>query len=167
MTSTFRAWLMIGYMLGLSEQERRDFAANLIDSAEILFQRYALKNVYHNMVRGRIMAQSLAMLAAWDDDPRAQELYPGLKKELEDFFEVTGDDAPLDDMEGRGLYMGGWPESFDYDRHGSYYAMINLLGWRSAGLARLFKRQHLLAGQDRALCLLHFPGRQVYPAPRG
>ena len=119
---------------GLSEEERKEYAANLIDSAEILFQRYALKNVYHNMVRGRIMSQSLAMLAAWDVDPRAKDLYPGLNRELEDFYEVTGDGAPLNDMEGRGLFMGGWPESFDYDRHGSYYAMINLLGWRSAGL---------------------------------
>ena len=149
---------------GLSDQERKKFAANLIDGAQVLFKRYALKNVYHNMVRGRIMAQSLAMLAAWDDDPRAKELYPGLKQELEDFYEVTGDGAPLDDMEGRGLYMGGWPESFDYDRHGSYYAMINLLGWRSAGLKDYFTSSNYWRDKIGRFVYSTFPdGKYILP----
>jgi len=118
----------------LSDQERSQFAARLIESARATARRYRLTTVYHNMCRGRNMGQGLAMLAAWDDDPAAKELLPTVEAELQEFLKILGDGVPVSDMAGRAGYGGGWPEGYDYDRHGSFYALQLLLAWRSAGL---------------------------------
>ncbi|MEA2063060.1 MAG: carboxypeptidase regulatory-like domain-containing protein [Gemmatimonadota bacterium] len=118
----------------LSPDERKLYAGKLMESVEALEKRYPMSVVYHNMSRGRNMATGLAMLAAWDDDPRARELFPRVREELQDFLDITGDGVPLPDMAGRASYGGGWAEGYDYDRHGSFFALQLLLGWRSAGL---------------------------------
>ena len=118
----------------LSEPERKRFAARLMDSCEELAKRYRIPTAYHNYCRNRHMGQGFAMLAAWGDDPRAEGLLPPVQKELREFLEILGDDCRLDDMAGRAGYGGGWPEGYDYDRHGALYAIQLLLAWRSAGL---------------------------------
>ncbi|MBW7998152.1 MAG: hypothetical protein FVQ81_16600 [Candidatus Glassbacteria bacterium] len=119
---------------GLSDAERKKYAAGLIESARAVGRRYRIPTVYHNMCRGRNMGQGLAMLAAWEDAPGAAG-YEGLvTRELGEFLELTGDGKQLDDMAGRAGWGGGWPEGYDYDRHGSLYALELLLAWRSCGL---------------------------------
>lgn len=118
----------------LSESERKEFAARLIDSAEELTKRYTIPTVYHNYCRNRHMGQGFAMLAAWGDDSRAEKLLPSVEKELKELLEILGDNCRVDDMAGRAGYGGGWPEGYDYDRHGALYAIQILLAWRSAGL---------------------------------
>ncbi|MBN2288264.1 MAG: heparinase II/III family protein [Candidatus Glassbacteria bacterium] len=118
----------------LSAGERRLFAGKLLESARAVAGRYQIPTVYHNMCRGRNMAQGLAVLAAWEDEPEAEKLFPQVRAELQEFLEVTGDGAAADDMAGRAGYGGGWPEGYDYDRHGAFYALQLLLAWRSAGL---------------------------------
>ena len=118
----------------LSDTERKRFAAGLIESARAVGQRYRIPTAYHNMCRGRNMGQGLAMLAAWEDAPEAAGYEEVVRAELDEFFELTGDGKRLDDMEGRAGWGGGWAEGYDYDRHGSLYALELLLAWRSCGL---------------------------------
>jgi carboxypeptidase family protein/heparinase II/III-like protein len=119
----------------LSGEERKLFAAKLIESARATAKRYLIPTVYHNMCRGRNMGQGMAVLAAWGDNPEAEKLFPTVETELQEFLNITGDGIPVSDMSGRGAYGGGWPEGYDYDRHGSFYAIQLLLAWRSAGIA--------------------------------
>jgi len=140
----------------LSEQERKEFAARLMDSSEQLARRYRIPTAYHNYCRSRHMGQGFAMLAAWGDDPRAEKLCPQVEKELREFLEILGDNCPLDDMAGRAGYGGGWPEGYDYDRHGALYAIQLLLAWRSAGLG-----DHITGSSywlDKVLWLLYGTG---------
>jgi len=123
-------------------EERKRFAAGLIQSAEAVAARYRIPSAYHNYCRGRHMAQTMAMLAAWDDEPRAKELLSVVEEELRKLLEILGDGYPEHDMAGRAGYGGGWPEGFDYDRHGSFYALQVLLAWRSAGLGDLISRSN-------------------------
>ncbi len=117
-----------------SDSERKRYAAGLIESARAVGQRYRIPTVYHNMCRGRNMGQGLAMLAAWEDAPEAAGYEQLVTGELGEFLEITGDGKRLDDMEGRAGWGGGWAEGYDYDRHGSLYALELLLAWRSCGL---------------------------------
>jgi len=126
----------------LSEQERKAFAGRLIESAEKVGEHYDMSAVYHNYCRGRHMGQGMAVLAAWDDDPRAQELWPGVEKEMQELLKVLGDGYPDNDMAGRAGWGGGWPEGYDYDRHGALYAIQILLAWRSAGLGDLISNSN-------------------------
>ena len=64
----------------------------------------------------------------------AGEYLTDVKAELQDFLDLTGDGAALDDMDGRGAYGGSWPEGYDYDRRGSLHALELLLAFRSCGL---------------------------------
>ena len=118
----------------LNDRERKLFAGKLMESARATAKRYLIPTVYHNMCRGRNMGQGMAVLAAWDDDPEAKKLFPTVENELREFLKILGDGVPADDMAGRAGYGGGWPEGYDYDRHGSLYALQLLLAWRSAGL---------------------------------
>ncbi|HLA41531.1 MAG TPA: heparinase II/III family protein, partial [Candidatus Glassbacteria bacterium] len=139
-----------------SEAEKKEFAAKLIDSAGEVAKRYQIPTVYHNMCRGRNMGQGLALLAAWGDDPRAGELEPQVRRELGELLEILGDGVPESDMTGRAGWGGGWPESYDYDRHGSHYAMPLLLAWRSVGLGDYFTGSRYW--RDKVLYLLHGTG---------
>jgi hypothetical protein len=140
----------------LNEQERKEFAARLMDSSEQLARRYRIPTAYHNYCRNRHMGQGFAMLGAWGDDPRAEKLMPQVEKELQEFLEILGDNCPVDDMTGRAGYGGGWPEGYDYDRHGALYAIQLLLAWRSAGLG-----DHITGSSywlDKVLWLLYGTG---------
>jgi len=140
----------------LSESERKKFAARLMDSSEELTKRYRIPTVYHNYCRNRHMGQGFAMLAAWGDDPRAEKLLPSVEKELRELLEILGDNCRVDDMAGRAGYGGGWPEGYDYDRHGALYAIQFLLAWRSAGLGdHISKSNYWL---DKVLWLLYGTG---------
>jgi hypothetical protein len=124
----------------LDEKERKEFARRLMDSAEAVARQYSIPTAYHNMCRGRHMAQGMAMLAAWHEDPRAEKLLPQVEKEMQWLLEVLADSYPVNDLEGRAGYGGGWPEGYDYDRHGSFYALQLLLAWRSVGLGDLLSQ---------------------------
>ncbi len=114
--------------------ERRIIARRLVESAEGLNRRYQIPNASHNMCRGRNMGQGLVMLAAWEELEGARALQPLVERELRELLELLGDGYPAADMEGRAGDGGGWPEGYDYDRHGSLYALELLLAWRSCGL---------------------------------
>jgi len=96
-------------------------------------------NSYHNYPLQRDLGIGVAALAVAGDDPRAKELFESAHSIFQDFIELTGDHAAADDLAGRGGYGGGWPESYDYDRHGSYYALKYFLALRSATGVDVFK----------------------------
>ena len=139
-----------------SDSERKHFAERLMDSEAGVAQHYRLATVYHNMARGRHMGQTLAMLAAWEDTPRAAALLPGVQRESDELLEILGDGRREDDMQGRAGYGGGWPEGYDYDRHGSLYALQYLLAWRSAGLGDNLSSSNYW--RDKILWLLYGTG---------
>jgi len=139
-----------------SAVERREFAACLMDGVEAMLKRYDMDCVYHNYTRGPHMGRGLAMLAAWDDDPRAKRHFPAVKRQMDELLEILADSARLDDMAGRAGWGGGWPEGYDYDRHGGFYALQFLLAWRSAGLGDHFSGSRYW--RDKILWLVHGTG---------
>ncbi|MFH1069385.1 MAG: heparinase II/III family protein [Candidatus Glassbacteria bacterium] len=139
-----------------SGPEKKLFAGKLIESVQEVEKRYQLATVYHNMCWGRNMGQGLAMLAAWGDDPRAEGLEGLVRQELGELQEILGDGVPAGEMTGRAGWGGGWPESYDYDRHGSHYALLLLLAWRSAGLGDYFTGSSYW--RDKVLYLLYGTG---------
>ncbi len=121
-----------------SAAERKEFAGCLMDGVEAMLKHYNMDCVYHNYTRGPHMAHGLAMLAAWENDPRAPQHLAVVKRQMDELLEILADSARLDDMAGRAGWGGGWPEGYDYDRHGGFYSLQFLLGWRSAGLGDYF-----------------------------
>ena len=119
-------------------EERKEFARVLTAGASATLERYPMDVVYHNYSRGPHMGRGIAMIAAWDDDPEIRKIYPEIERKLGELLEILADSARLDDMDGRAGFGGGWPEGYDYDRHGGFYALQFLLGWRSAGLGDHF-----------------------------
>lgn len=136
-----------------SAAEKVEFACSLTASSAALLRRYPMDCVYHNFTRGQHMGRGLAMLAAWDDDPEIRKLYPEIERQLGELLEILADGARLDDMDGRAGFGGGWPEGYDYDRHGGLYALKFLLGWRSAGLGDHFSGSRYW--RDKTDWLLH------------
>ena len=117
----------------ISEADRKDIARTMCDTLPKVRSDVANRfNPYDNNPLQREMAIGVAALAIADDEPRAVELFKKAHALYEDFIKITGDVAKADDMLGRGLYGGGWPEGYDYDRHGSRYALFYFLGLRSA-----------------------------------
>jgi hypothetical protein len=133
--------------------ERKEFARRLLESADAVAQRYQMNCVYHNYTRGQQMGRGMAMLAAWGEVPAAEQLYPTINIQLKDLLKILGDGVRPDDMEGRAGYGGGWPEGYDYDRHGGLYALELLLAWRSAGLGNLISGSDYW--RDKILWLLY------------
>jgi len=117
----------------LSEADRKEAARIICDTLPNVRPDVATRfNPFDNNPLQRAMGVGLAALAIVDDEPRAIELFKKAHALYEDFIKVTGDGTAPDDMLGRGAYGGGWPEGYDYDRHGSRYAMFYFLGVRSA-----------------------------------
>ncbi len=117
----------------LSDAERKEIARRIGDISPSSQGSFARRfNALDNNPLAARMGIGLAALAIADDDPRAVEYYKQAQALMEEFIRETGDGAAPDDMYGRGPYGGGWPEGYDYNRHGSRYAMIYFLGLRSA-----------------------------------
>lgn len=116
----------------LSEADRKAIARRLGDVAEEHAKLLGRINPWDNNTLRRDMGVGLVALAIAGDDPRAQALLETSWENWRRFIEIVGDGVPADDLFGRGLPGGGWPEGHDYDRHGTRYAMIFFLGLRSA-----------------------------------
>ncbi len=117
----------------LADGERKEIAAHLGDLLPAIEPSLASRfNALDNNPLRRAMGIGLAALAIADDDPRAAEYFTQAQALMAEFLRETGDGAAQDDLDGRGPYGGGWPEGYDYNRHGSRYAMIYFLGLRSA-----------------------------------
>ena len=117
----------------MSEADRKQIARVFLEKLPNVRRDVATRfNPFDNNPLQREMAIGLAALAIIDDEPSAIELLKHAHALYEDFIKITGDGAAPDDMAGRGCYGGGWPEGYDYDRHGSRYAMMYFLGLRSA-----------------------------------
>ena len=117
----------------VGDPERKEIAGHICDVLPAVRPDVETRfNPFDNNPLQRRMAVGLAALAVGDDDPRAAEFFKYAHALFEDFIRITGDGAAPDDLAGRGAYGGGWPEGYDYDRHGSRYALIYFLGLRSA-----------------------------------
>ena len=117
----------------LPEADRKAIATHLGDMLPDVEPDVASRfNALDNNPLRRAMGVGLAAMAIADDDPRAVEYFKQAHALMEDFMRETGDGAEAGDMEGRGCYGGGWPEGYDYNRHGSRYTMEYFLGLRSA-----------------------------------
>ena len=117
----------------MSDTERVEIAKHIGDIAEGRKGEAGGRiNAYHNYPLQRDMGIGVAALAIAGEDPRAQELFAKAHALFADWLEIIGDNAAADDLDGRAGYGGGWPESYDYDRHGSYYALKYFLALRSA-----------------------------------
>ncbi len=129
-----RAALAYDWVAGdLPEAERKALAKHLGDQAEAHVPYVGRRiNPWDNNPLRRDMGVGLMALAIAGDDDRAQTLLNDSWEDWARFIEITGDGVPQDDLVGRGLPGGGWPEGHDYDRHGTRYAMIFFLGLRSA-----------------------------------
>jgi hypothetical protein len=124
----------------LSEADRKALATHLGDMLPKVEPSLATRfNSLDNNPMRRAMGIGLAALAIADDDPRAAEYFKQANALMEEFISETGDGAKADDMDGRGAYGGGWPEGYDYNRHGSRYAIQYFLGLRSATGVDAFK----------------------------
>jgi hypothetical protein len=124
----------------MSDAERAEVARHVGDVAVSRKTEVGGRfNSYHNYPLQRDMGIGVAALAIAGDDPRATELFENAHKIFQDFVELTGDNAAPGDLAGRAAYGGGWPESYDYDRHGSYYALKYLLALRSATGVDVFR----------------------------
>jgi len=117
-----------------TEKERKVYREDLLRTADRLIKSYLPKTVYLNSCRARHAAVGMIMLNTLGEDPRADTLLAGVKEELQDFFDITGDGTALNDMDGRAAYGGAWPEGYDYDRHSAFYTLELLLSMRSCGL---------------------------------
>jgi len=117
----------------LSEGERKEIATHIGDLLPDVEKRVATRfNALDNNPLRWGMGVGIAALAIADDDPRALDFYKRSYALMEDFLRETGDGAAADDMAGRAAYGGGWPEGYDYNRHGSRYAMQYFIALRSA-----------------------------------
>jgi hypothetical protein len=127
----------------LSADQRMAISKNLGDRAEESLKRFNPGYPLGNYDIGAHMAAGLVALAIAEDDPRAKEIMADVDEFFTKWLEFTGDGAAADDMLGRAAYGGGWPESHDYDRHGSRYALLYFLGLRSAtGVDVISKSAH-------------------------
>ena len=125
----------------LSPADRKEIAKHLADIALGPVSAHDMRyNAFDNNALRREMGLGLVALAIAGEDPRAQKMLDDAQKLFDDFIAITGDKARADDMLGRGAYGGGWPEGYDYDRHGSRYAVIYFLGLRSATGVDVFSK---------------------------
>jgi hypothetical protein len=124
----------------MTDAERVEIARHIGDVAEGRKGEAGGRfNSYHNYPLQRDMGIGVAALAIAGDDPRAKELFEKAHAIFQDFLELAGDHAATDDMAGRAGYGSGWPESYDYDRHGSYYALKYFMALRSATGVDVFR----------------------------
>ena len=118
--------------MSLGEAQRKEISRCLGDLAVESLKAFDPGYVLGNYDIGARLGAGLAALAIAGDDPRAQELLDKVQAWFDEWMKMTGDGAAPDDMLGRAAYGGGWPESHDYDRHASRYALLYFLGLRSA-----------------------------------
>jgi len=121
---------------GLTPEERKTFAATLVDSANASgtghFRSYvgSLDNNTHRWV----LPFGMAAIATAGEDDRAQGLLDKAWATVHGFYDYTGDHLEkLSNEKGYALYGGGWPEGQDYDRHGSRFVLPLVHALRSAG----------------------------------
>jgi len=123
---------------GLTEAQRKELAAQLMDSADAAWTRRqaSLPEFLHNIPNTATAAQCMAGLAAADELPdRAQAAFDRGWKYQRETVRLTGDRDPKANPLNPiyPLYGGGWPEGHDYDRHGTLEALTLWLALRSAG----------------------------------
>lgn len=123
---------------GLSEAQRKELAEQLLAGAEATTERESagLFEILHNIPDTATAAQCLVALATADEFPeRAQAVFDRGWRYQRELLRLTGDQEaepdPLNPIHP--LAGGGWPEGWDYDRHGTVPALTLWLALRSAG----------------------------------
>lgn len=168
---------------GRLDLEQRTALANaLIDQAVAVQDRVSRGGyaVYQSGIVAAPMAVSMAALAAWDEDVRCKALHLWAQPYVQMFFKITGDGAKPEELDGRALRGGGWPEGFDLDRSASRPLLMYFHALRSAtGEDRISEssywkdkiayliygtlpdRKHMYAGDDNACPTTHRHDREL------
>lgn len=148
----------------LTPAQKKALATHLGDQAIEALKRFDPGYILGNYDIGAHMAAGLAALAIAEDDPRAKDIMADADEFFTEWQKHTGDGAAPDDLQGRAAYGGGWPESHDYDRHGSRYALMYFLGFRSAtGIDVISKSAHWKAKPLYHIYTILPNGRNLLP----
>jgi len=119
---------------GLTPEERKTFAGVLIEAVNAVgnSQRDYIGPLNNNSLRW-VFVSAMAALTIGSEDTRAAEIMKTCWPTIHGFLDYTADQIEDPSGErGYALLGGGWPEGFDYNRHGARYMLPLLHALRSA-----------------------------------